>query len=97
MNIFDKISAQKIFAIVLGLGVFLRLVRAFFVPDLDQDEALTYNEITSNSFTNLLRRSSYIDHDHPPLSNLMHKLWLQLFDSEYSLRVPSFFFRFFHS
>lgn len=89
---FAKTENINIFYAIFAFGVCLRLVRAFYVVDLDQDEALNYNDVVYNTFANLFKRDNYIDHDHPPLSFVMHKIWLMFFHSEYSLRVPSFLF-----
>lgn len=77
---------------IILLGVGLRAIRGFYVADLDQDEAVTFGVAFQNSFTNLLLRNNYQDHEHPPLFFILHKVWLLIVNSEYTLRLPSFVF-----
>lgn len=93
---FSKVSTKyfKNKSVLIFLGIFLfgsciRLLKAFFLVAVDQDEANTYLETIQYSFLEHIYRNNpnYTEHGHPPLSFLIFKKWLSLIDYEWSFRV----------
>lgn len=77
---------------IFFIGVIVRFIRAFLLRDYGQDEGLNYVNATQTSFWNLIARIETFDfaHNHPPLWYIFTKVWLNICDAEWSLRLIPF-------
>lgn len=83
---------SNVIILITIFGVALRILKAFVIPDIDQDEGYTYEKVISHSLQELVTLKNFDYHAHPPLAYLVLKFWSFIVDTEYTIRIPNLCF-----